>query len=1275
MRRILERLLALLWTGFAVLLIGGAALVTLVRIALPQVDAQRGAVEAWLTEMVGRPVKVGAINANWSGWAPRLSFERLVILDVQSKAELIHFERADIDIALLDSITRRELKPTRLVVSGVAMNLIRDRDGRFTVAGMPPPRSPVMRWLLEQDNLVVRQAELTVNDQRAQANYALSGLMLSIHSRGTHKTITAYVDLPDMIGRHATLEMRTRGNPLDPQWEGNIDARLDGINSGYLLRQVDWHGPLPDEVPVNLVAWSQWRDGRLRYSDFEIKVERAGSDNTSVLEARGQLLKHKNNWRLALADITLPGVVGTKGNGRLSAQWRHAPGEEPRLALRAAALPLGSLAALARHMSAPGPLRDGLARVQLRGRLARLDALWAPRHGALEPRFFVAARVAGFAARDAARPRTLEGLSFEMVANGGGGHVAFDDAAFKLSDSEHLPAALDVTSLQGALSWRQRGGAPLVVRAHELQAQVAGTRIALAGSLQRTDAGAPVLDLEAHFATDDATHFKTLLPAHLLPAHGEQWFRQLFESGRIEAGHLVLQGPLDRFPYADKSGQFSADFSVREARLRYAHLWPAAQKVDGELSIRGARLQFDVKHGTVSGADIAGATIVLPDFGVHDRMVQIKGVARGPAASAIELVANSPLQYGRAGRLTDLEISGAIEVPLNMNLALYLGGPHEVQGEAHFVGNQITELKQRLTLDDVVGTIAFTHHDWHGAGLRAVFDGTPVDLAINGALHDTNYDSEFQLSGVSPAAGLLRYLHKYAAPVYTWLDANQRLGSLTGTVPWQAVLSVPSAAGIAAGRPQRLVLDSSLAGLAIDLPWPLAKRAEQTRAVRIEADIQDHMAIHTRVYLRDALSMELDAARDPDGRARLTRAEVVFGSLEPEFRTKPGISLSGYIALLPLNEWARIVQRMPDGTRGDTDALPVKFDLQVSDLRLLGRKFKDVRLSGEREAARWKLLADGPDVSGRIEIPRDASLGVLRLDLQHLHVRRALKRATAGKTTDLDPRRLPAFEMHCAEFSYGKMALGQADISTSRHAAGLTLDKLHFKGQDFDILATGDWLVDDDAHRSKFDIAVTAAALGPLLSRFGYRVANIKHGKTEIDIQANWPGTPADFALAHINGSFQLQVNNGRFLDIDPGTGRLFGLLSLQALPRRLTLNFEDLFTKGFVFDRIAGVFQLQDGNAYTNNLLIDGPSARFEIAGRTGLAAKDYDQHVVVTPALPNSLPLAGALFGPIGVGAGAAYYIGSKMFKSIPERMNQFLSRRYTITGSWDNPVVTRI
>jgi uncharacterized protein YhdP len=151
-------------------------------------------------------------------------------------------------------------------------------------------------------------------------------------------------------------------------------------------------------------------------------------------------------------------------------------------------------------------------------------------------------------------------------------------------------------------------------------------------------------------------------------------------------------------------------------------------------------------------------------------------------------------------------------------------------------------------------------------------------------------------------------------------------------------------------------------------------------------------------------------------------------------------------------------------------------------------------------------------------------------------------------------------------------------------------------------------------------------------------------------------------------------VRKGQLLDIEPGSGRLFGLLSVQTLPRRLSFDFADLYRKGYAFDRIEGWFRLEGGNAYTNTLFMEGPSSRVEVRGRIGLAARDYDQRATVTPALSKSIPLASAVFGPAGIGAGAAIYLGQQVFNEVPEQMDKFLQQEYTIKGPWDKPEVAK-
>ncbi|HEY1588556.1 MAG TPA: AsmA-like C-terminal region-containing protein, partial [Rhodanobacter sp.] len=172
-------------------------------------------------------------------------------------------------------------------------------------------------------------------------------------------------------------------------------------------------------------------------------------------------------------------------------------------------------------------------------------------------------------------------------------------------------------------------------------------------------------------------------------------------------------------------------------------------------------------------------------------------------------------------------------------------------------------------------------------------------------------------------------------------------------------------------------------------------------------------------------------------------------------------------------------------------------------------------------------------------------------------------------------------------------------------------------------------------------------------------------------LDASWPGAPSALSLATMNGTLGIKVNDGRIPEAaTPGVGRLLGLVSLAELPRRLSLDFGDVFGKGLAFDLIAGDFHLADGNATTSNLVINGSAANIRVSGRTGLRAKDYDQQMVVVPHLGNSLPLVGAVVGgPVGAAAGLAVQ------GLLGKGLNHAAIRRYHVTGSWDKPVMTLV
>jgi uncharacterized protein YhdP len=174
----------------------------------------------------------------------------------------------------------------------------------------------------------------------------------------------------------------------------------------------------------------------------------------------------------------------------------------------------------------------------------------------------------------------------------------------------------------------------------------------------------------------------------------------------------------------------------------------------------------------------------------------------------------------------------------------------------------------------------------------------------------------------------------------------------------------------------------------------------------------------------------------------------------------------------------------------------------------------------------------------------------------------------------------------------------------------------------------------------------------------------------DITASVYWPGAPSADWTQHLGGDVAVRLETGSLLDLDPGAGRVVGLMSISALPRRLALDFRDVFNKGLVFDEIGGDFTIVDGNAFTDNLKVTGPVAEIGVAGRIGLRDRDYRQQAVVTAEPGKMLPTVGGLIG--GPGVGAALLIFTRIFK---EPLKGIGRASYCVTGSWEAPSVERL
>jgi uncharacterized protein YhdP len=266
-----------------------------------------------------------------------------------------------------------------------------------------------------------------------------------------------------------------------------------------------------------------------------------------------------------------------------------------------------------------------------------------------------------------------------------------------------------------------------------------------------------------------------------------------------------------------------------------------------------------------------------------------------------------------------------------------------------------------------------------------------------------------------------------------------------------------------------------------------------------------------------------------------------------------------------------------------------------------------------------------------------------------------------------NPRAIPPIHFHAVDMIWGERQLGEVGATLIKLDDGIGLSTLAVSGGSFTIEATGEWR-GRDAGVGRLVGTLASTDVAAPLKQLGYAdVMEARSGKLDFDLQ--WLGGPSAAALSAATGHVVVALDKGQITGLRPGAGRVVGLASVAALPRRLALDFSDLTDKGFAFDTVRGSFDLRNGSAYTDDVLVKGPAAEIGLIGRVGLKSKDYDQTAVVTGNVGNTLPLAAFAGGPV---VGAAVLLFTQVFK---QPLKGLARGYYRITGSWDNPTVERI
>lgn len=256
------------------------------------------------------------------------------------------------------------------------------------------------------------------------------------------------------------------------------------------------------------------------------------------------------------------------------------------------------------------------------------------------------------------------------------------------------------------------------------------------------------------------------------------------------------------------------------------------------------------------------------------------------------------------------------------------------------------------------------------------------------------------------------------------------------------------------------------------------------------------------------------------------------------------------------------------------------------------------------------------------------------------------------------------FEGIIKKLYFDNVYYGRLDFKTSQKYQGLHFDEIILSARNMRLFSHGDWIYKNAGHQTKMDFTVSSKNFGGMLQDLDFE-ETVRKGAAQISGKINWWGTPAQYSIDKLNGNVHLKISKGNIKEVDAGVGRLLGLFSLTALPRKLFGDFNDAFKSGFSFDVAEGKINIEEGDAYTDDFEIKSPVAEVYISGRTGLADRDYENTVEVVPDVGGGLAGITALL--VNLPSGIGLWLVDKI---TGEQFNEASSKTYEVSGNWESP-----
>jgi uncharacterized protein (TIGR02099 family) len=820
-----------------------------------------------------------------------------------------------------------------------------------------------------------------------------------------------------------------------------------------------------------------------------------------------------------------------------------------------------------------------------------------------------------------------------------------------------------------------------------------------------------VLDLQGSLSRGEGTKVHRYLPLSISKS-ARTYVRNSVLQGRISAGRFKIKGDLFDMPFANPQlGEFRIAAQIADAHFAYVPKdaqaegslpWPAITQINGELVFDRTSLTVNASSGRVgsnSSLQILQAVAHIPDLGVTPTVV-VRADVRGSARDVLATVNTSPLLEITNKSLVHLTATGNADVSLQLNLPLFNLERTKVQGSVTLADSDVQVTPDTPLLAHSRGVITFSESGFavKDAQVRMLGGEARLEGGTRVGAGPNDAGLVFRAQGTVSAEGLRQA---------KGLGFASRLGhNATGTAAYVATL------GFRRDVPE-LSISSNLQGMALNFPAPLGKPAEAILPLRYENSlVRESLAAGQK--MQDQVLVDLGPlanivfVRDVSGaEPRVLRGGIGVGLLQGEVAPVNEGSVVANInfAQVDLDAWQKVLSnlsgasfspaapaapaastRAQAGASAPSGYLPNIIAVRAKELTLEGHTLHNVVVGGSRDGLTWRANLDARELNGYVEYrqPSGANPGRVYARLARLTIAPTEVKEIESVLAE-QPAAIPALDIVVDDFDLRGKKFGRVEIEAVNRGLFSTredavrewrLNKLNVIMPEAQLTATGNWAALGAStqrtslvqRRTVLNFKLDIADSGLLLKRLGMDKV-INKGKGKLEGQVAWTGSPLALDYPSMGGNINLNIEAGQFLKADPGIAKLLGVLSLQTLPRRLALDFRDVFSDGFSFDFIRGDAKIDQGIAFTNNLQMKGINAAVLMEGNADIAKETQDLRVVVVPEInAGTASLIAAVINPaVGLGTFLAQLILRRPFI-------EAATQEFHIEGSWVDPKVSK-